>query len=389
MLRMVVVLLLASACESKKSKASRASEEDDLDVPVELKPQIGSDGFLPQSREALRRAQHEIKEGNVATMETCDMLKAARALQPKEKSLEAAHIQLLLKVGNQQMAESPADMEGFAKAQEMMSKVKMGKNGIEEEEEDDDDDEPDPPPPPPRKRKERKATSSAALRAILNVKPTDASGYFDLGEAVDREERKAGLTKEIVDAIGTDDDGAAAAYKTALSLEPDSVDVLQALSIRLSQSKSKASKSAALKHAKLAVNLAPELAMSYVALGMSLGGGRRPDAQKTVKAKSRKAAIKALQSGLSVSQAAVVKAEKLPKHIEAAANYGLGSLYLHGPGNREDEATKCFARAVKLQPDHKLYKKSHEIMQAESPEEGEDDDEKDDEVQDLISEELD
>ena len=55
---------------------------------------------------ALRRAAHEIQEGNTATMETCDLLKEAKKLAPSNMDLQAAHTQLLLKVADQEQAKA-------------------------------------------------------------------------------------------------------------------------------------------------------------------------------------------------------------------------------------------------------------------------------------------
>lgn len=355
-----VLLVTLNLCVTAGNERARAEEypTETLVFGPQL-PVVGPDGFTAEARKAMKRAQHEIKEGVQATMKTCNMLKKAREIQPDVVELKQAHIQLLLKVGDQEMkGSSKSDMKGYEEAQRKLGM--LGKEVVDEDVDEDEEPKPPPPPSPKSPAKRRKATSSAALRAILNVRPKDTEGYVELGHALASEPRRtsAGLTKAHYLAIGTRADEAVDAWRSALKLEPGRLDALQALSQRLSQSVEGSDRKEALALAQRAIKLAPDAAMSLVALGLAKGGGRPADQQKLVDASSREEAIEALEGGLRRARRS--KEERLPKHVEGVAHYGLGLLKLED--DREAEAVLLFARAVKLEPSNPLYRSGHEIM---------------------------
>ena len=114
--------------------------------------------------------------------------------------------------------------------------------------------------------------------------------------------------------------------------------------------------------------MAPADVMSGIAMGMALGGGRKADDVAKVSATSRTAAIESLQLALTRAKKKKKKkkSQKLPAHIEAAAQHGLGLLLVQEGENEEEAgAAECFARAVKLEPSHPVYKRTHEVMTSE------------------------
>ena len=180
--------------------------------------------------------------------------------------------------------------------------------------------------------------------------PSEAEYQYQLGRMHQMAGESAGSSEG---EIGGKSDAACRAWRSAIELKPDMAEAYQMLALRLSRSSKKKKKLAAQNLAKGA-KLAPDLPVSYVAVGMAYARQHADTAK--LKASVRSKAIEAYSKALSMDDDGAGD-KRLTAEYRAETSYHLGMLYAVVPKIQGCGLLKrctCF-RAARLMPAQPHY----------------------------------
>ena len=182
--------------------------------------------------------------------------------------------------------------------------------------------------------------------------PSEAEYQYQLGRMHQMARESTGSSEG---EIGGKSDAACRAWRSAIELKPDMAEAYQMLALRLSRSSKKKKKLAAQNLAKRALKLAPDLPVSYVAVGMAYARQHADTAK--LKASVRSKAIEAYSKALSMDDDGAGD-KRLTAEYRAETSYHLGMLYAVVPKDtkvRAAEALHLFREAARLMPAQPHY----------------------------------
>ena len=201
----------------------------------------------------------------------------------------------------------------------------------------------------------------ALFKTALLLNPLDHESYRQVGRLHAQLDGKDRMGKPLVSSsaerwateVGGEEDVVTVEWRKALKAKPDSWSVHRDMALRLVHSSSAKRRKAALKHAEVAVELAPTVAASYYTLAAATLRQKAPFAAghlslenaSVVPAKPRAAAIKALRRAVLMEQS--------QRQTHADEYYQLGLLLLTARSDKEKtytDALNFFVSARFIRP---------------------------------------
>lgn len=216
--------------------------------------------------------------------------------------------------------------------------------------------------------------AAALFHKGARLTPASAETYYQLGKTHNMLRgfngdgaRKAGDSGTGGAVVGGRADETAAAWRTAIKLEPTMVEAYQMLALHLIRSPRKKIRKSAQSVAQRALKISPDSALGYYTYAQALGSQTR-DAYKlkpTVRAKAADMYRVALSIGKSPDGP---PGSALPQEREAETRHAIGYLLATTPpaarGSRGAvaEARVFFQQAASIQPDTAKYAESIKML---------------------------